>query len=143
MSQSQSLSLSLGSRQRIGDSDSTTFYERRVIVKGGSINTVALSALNDSEILRVWIPDSIIILNLHRPSDCFGIRKEYGSLKSIVFESNSLLTGIESEGFYKSSLQTILIPSNVEILGSKCFSYCKSLSSITFESNSRLTRIER
>jgi hypothetical protein len=35
-----------------------------------------------------------------------------------------------------------LIPHNVEILGSKCFSSCKSLSSITFESNSHLTRIE-
>jgi hypothetical protein len=35
-----------------------------------------------------------------------------------------------------------LIPRNVEILGSNCLSYCKSLSSITFESNSRLTRIE-
>jgi hypothetical protein len=35
-----------------------------------------------------------------------------------------------------------LIPRNVEILESKCFSNCRSLSSITFESNSRLTRIE-
>jgi hypothetical protein len=31
---------------------------------------------------------------------------------------------------------------NVEILGSKCFSYCYSLLSITFESNSQLKRIE-
>jgi hypothetical protein len=31
---------------------------------------------------------------------------------------------------------------NIEILGSNCFSFCKSLSSITFESNSCLTRIE-
>jgi hypothetical protein len=35
-----------------------------------------------------------------------------------------------------------LIPRNVEILGSKCFSNCESLSSITFESNSSLNRIE-
>jgi hypothetical protein len=35
-----------------------------------------------------------------------------------------------------------LIPRNVELLGSKCFSFCKSLSSITFESDSHLTRIE-
>jgi hypothetical protein len=35
-----------------------------------------------------------------------------------------------------------MIPNSVEILGSRCFSNCKSLSSITFESNSRLTRIE-
>jgi hypothetical protein len=30
-----------------------------------------------------------------------------------------------------------LIPRNVEIVGSKCFSKCKSLSSITFESHSQ------
>jgi hypothetical protein len=35
-----------------------------------------------------------------------------------------------------------LIPKNVEILGSSCFSYCKSLPPITFESNPLLTRIE-
>jgi hypothetical protein len=61
------------------------------------------------------------------------------SLSSVTFGSNSTLTRIESEAFYQSSLQSILIPSHVEILGSKCFSNCKSLSSITFESNSRLT----
>jgi hypothetical protein len=52
------------------------------------------------------------------------------------------LTRIESEAFSSSSLQSILIPNNVEILGLECFSYCGSLSSITFESNSHLTRIE-
>jgi hypothetical protein len=49
---------------------------------------------------------------------------------------------IESEAFSNSSLQSILIPRNVEIFGSQCFSNCESLSSVTFESNSRLTRIE-
>jgi hypothetical protein len=52
------------------------------------------------------------------------------------------LARIESEAFSSSSLQSISIPRNVEILGSGCFSYCESLSSITFESNSRLTQIE-
>jgi hypothetical protein len=33
-------------------------------------------------------------------------------------------------------------PNNVENVGSRCFSDCKSLSSITFESNSHFTRIE-
>jgi hypothetical protein len=61
---------------------------------------------------------------------------------SITFESNSHLTRIESEVFSFSSLQSILIPRNVEILGSERFSYCESLSSMTFESNSHLTRIE-
>jgi hypothetical protein len=52
------------------------------------------------------------------------------------------LIRIESEAFSFSSLQSIEIPRNVEILGSSCFSSCKSLSSISFESNSRLIRIE-
>jgi hypothetical protein len=52
------------------------------------------------------------------------------------------LIRIESSAFSFSSLQSIVIPRNVEILGSKRFSECKSLSSITFESNSHLTRIE-
>jgi hypothetical protein len=60
----------------------------------------------------------------------------------IVIESNSRLTRIESAVFYQPSLQSILIPSNVEIRGSSCFSDCESLLSITFESNSHLMRIE-
>jgi hypothetical protein len=52
------------------------------------------------------------------------------------------LTRIESVAFQNSSIQSIFIPRNVEILGSRCFSSCKSLSSIPFESNSYLTRIE-
>jgi hypothetical protein len=52
------------------------------------------------------------------------------------------LTRIDSEAFSFSSLQSISIPRNVEILGSRCFFNWTSLSSITFESNSHLTRIE-
>jgi hypothetical protein len=137
-----SLSLSLGSPQRTGDSDSTKFYERRVIVIGGSINTVTLCSLKNTEILRVWIPNSIMFLNWQWETREFGFGKEHGALKSIVFESNSRLTRIEPETFSDSSLQSMVIPNNVEILGWGCFSNCESLSSITFESNSRLIRIE-
>jgi hypothetical protein len=49
---------------------------------------------------------------------------------------------IESYAFSESSLQSIVIPSSVEILGSSCFRECKSLLSISFESNSQLKRIE-
>jgi hypothetical protein len=136
------VSLSLGSRHRIGDSYSTKLYERRVVVRGGSIKTITLSGLSNTKILRVWIPNSIIFLNWNRPTEWFGIRKGHELLQSIVFESNSHLIRIESEAFSPSSLQSILIPRNVEILGSKCFSSCNRLSSITFESNSHLTRIE-
>jgi hypothetical protein len=49
---------------------------------------------------------------------------------------------MESEAFSFSSLQSILIPRRVEILGPKCFSSCKFLSSMTFKVNAHLTRIE-
>jgi hypothetical protein len=63
-------------------------------------------------------------------------------ISSILFECNSHLRVIASEASSKSPLQSVLIPGNSEILGSQCFSDCKSFSSITFESNSRLTDIE-
>jgi hypothetical protein len=39
------------------------------------------------------------------------------SVSSISFESNSQLTRIESDAFSDSSLQSIIIPSTVQILG--------------------------
>jgi hypothetical protein len=53
--------------------------------------------------------------------------KDLWPLRFILFESNSRLTRIESEVFPDSSLQLILISRSVEILGSECFSECKSL----------------
>jgi hypothetical protein len=41
-----------------------------------------------------------------------------------------------------TSVKSIQIPKSVEILGSGCFSNCKSFSEIIFESNCSLTRIE-
>jgi serine/threonine protein kinase len=52
------------------------------------------------------------------------------------------LTRIESEAFSYSSLQSISIPSKVEIVGSRCFAGCRSLSSISFQFPSQLKRIE-
>jgi hypothetical protein len=37
---------------------------------------------------------------------------------------------------------SVMIPRDIEIVGSSCFSSSESLESISFESNSRLTRIE-
>jgi hypothetical protein len=52
------------------------------------------------------------------------------------------LQRIEESAFAESDLQTIEIPSSVEVVCKSCFSRCKSLASVTFESNSKLQRIE-
>jgi hypothetical protein len=75
-------------------------------------------------------------------SSCFSSFSSCQSFSSIIFESDSRLTRIESKAFSYSSLQSIVIPRNVELLCSSRFSSCKSLSSVTFESDSRLKRIE-
>jgi hypothetical protein len=74
------------------------------------------------------------------------------TLSSISIESGNDIFVIENDilidifhhklirNFSKSS--EIEIGRNIEILGSGCFSFHKSLSSITFKSNSHLTRIE-
>jgi predicted transcriptional regulator len=49
---------------------------------------------------------------------------------------------IRSKAFSNSSLPSIVIPQTVEIIGSVCFSDCKSLSSVSIESGSLLRRIE-
>jgi hypothetical protein len=78
-----------------------------LLCKDGSIEMITLSGLSVFRILRFRLPNLIAFL------------KEYQGLVLIVFESNSRLTRIESKAF--SSLQSILIPSSEEILGSECF----------------------
>jgi uncharacterized protein YuzB (UPF0349 family) len=103
------------------------------------LTRIESEAFYGSSLQSILIPRNVEIVE----SKCFS---NCSSLSSITFESNSRLTRIESFAFSSSSssssLQSILIPRNLKILESKCFSHCYSLSSITFESNSRLTRIE-
>jgi hypothetical protein len=63
--------------------------------------------------------------------------------KSFVIEHEFLIDIIHHKLIRNLSRSSnVEIPSNIEILGSSCFSCCKSLSSISFESNSQLTQIE-
>jgi hypothetical protein len=74
------------------------------------------------------------------------------SLSSISIESGNEYFVVENDFLIDvihhklirnfSDSSNIEITSDIEILGSSCFSRCESLSSISFESNSQLTRIE-
>jgi hypothetical protein len=72
----------------------------------------------------------------------FSVNHVYDSkLQSISFESESRLRRIEESCFQFCSLQSICIPSSVEILGKSCVSE-SSLHSVSFVSGSRLLQIE-
>jgi hypothetical protein len=109
--------------------------QRRIVVEKGKFKSPSINSVVYSNPGRVWFDGSIPILP-HR------LFRTSPRLSSVSFESNSRLLRIGSEAFSESSLRSILIPRNVEILCSDCFSSCKSLFSVSFESDSRLTRIE-
>jgi hypothetical protein len=108
---------------------------RQKIVTKGCEETVLILSAQESRFPLVWIPWSIREFR----AECFEGCK---AIQSFSFELCSGLIRIESSAFSFSSLKSIEIPRNVEIVGSSCFYKCGSLSSISFESNSRLTRIE-
>jgi hypothetical protein len=62
--------------------------------------------------------------------------------ESITFEGESRLKQIEESCFTCSSLKSICIPRDVEILDKSRFLMCWQLESITFENESQLRRIE-
>jgi hypothetical protein len=110
------------------------FFGRRVFVREGCWEYPIRAGHTESQVIRGWIPG----LNALEWSLGFVAK----SVCIISFELESRLTRIESSAFSRSSLQSIIIHRNVEILCSECFLYCKSLSSISFESESRLNRID-
>lgn len=63
-----------------------------------------------------------------------------GSLTSITLPST--LKYISSNAFRSLSLESIVIPANVERIGEYAFYYCNSLSSVTFEENCKVEVIE-
>jgi hypothetical protein len=109
-------------------------YYRRIAVRDGFIEGLTRCKEESASISQAWVPDSIVMVTA-------GWHQKHLQFRWLIFESNSRLIRIESRAF-SGSLESIVIPSNVEILSSSCFSGCKSLTSISFESNSRLTRIE-
>jgi hypothetical protein len=69
---------------------------------------------------------------------CFCSQKH---LSGLSFETDSRLRRIGECAFFSSSLNSIVIPSSVEIIGNFCFDSCDNLSVVKFESNSRLSEI--
>jgi hypothetical protein len=98
-------------------------YMRRIVVENGSTRYILILDSKNRGSRRVLIPGSITVL---AADYLYQIRET----EIITFESQTRLTRIESEAFSSSSFESIEIPRNVEILGSSCFSQCKSLSSI-------------
>jgi hypothetical protein len=63
-------------------------------------------------------------------------------LEFIVFEANSALREIVPGLFMDGSLQTICVPSSVQVLGHRAFRNCRSLATVLFEMHSQLRSIE-
>jgi hypothetical protein len=115
-------------RPKISDSDLTAFSQGRVVVEVGSIETVARSTLNKTEILCVWIPDSAVILNCGRPAGRQGMGKNTGDSSRLYLNQIHTWHELSRKHFLIHHFNQSSFQSNVEILGSKCFSSCNSFS---------------
>jgi predicted transcriptional regulator len=108
------------------------------------LKRIESSAFSFSSFQSIEIPQNVQFID--------GSAFENTELKSISIEIGNDIFHMEHEflidivhhklirNFSVSS--KIEIPRTIQVLGSSCFSYCKSISSISFESNSGLKRIE-
>jgi hypothetical protein len=105
-------------------------------VRDGSIEelTEMSAELRDENAVRVWIPDSISILK-------YKSFHHFDRFLAISFESNSRLIRIESFAFAYSSLESIVIPRNVQFIDGSAFIHV-SISSISIESGNELFVVE-
>jgi hypothetical protein len=94
------------------------------------IESRIVRCLNRSD--QIHIPQNMEILE---KSSFSGLE-----IKEVTFEQDLKLIG--EFCFSLSHLQSICIPSSVEILCKSCFEDCKNISIIKFESNSHLTQID-
>jgi hypothetical protein len=84
---------------------------------------------------RAWIPKTVD--QLHQ--SCF---EDITSLRDVVFEPESRLRCIPTEGFSNTMTCTFVIPKTVETLSTCCFSRCSRLDTVFFSPGSDLQRIE-
>ncbi|KAK8835820.1 hypothetical protein M9Y10_040368 [Tritrichomonas musculus] len=78
------------------------------------------------------------ILNFRR----FLFHPTCGFLERIEFEKNSQLRTIEEEVFFRSSLESIAIPSHIKQICRNAFVKCYDLGRVEFEPNSELQKID-
>lgn len=93
---------------------------------------------------EIIIPSSVTKIDIAAFKTCT-------SLKTVIFENNSLLKSIEGKyndkaylGVFSdcTALTSIRIPANVESIGATAFKGCAALKSVSFEKGSKLSFIE-
>jgi hypothetical protein len=118
---------------------SSISFESNSILKRIESKAFSFSSLQSIEIPRsvqfidgsAFADVKLDSISIEAGNDIFHVEHEF------------LLDLVHHKGIRHFSVSShIEIPRTIEILGSSCFSYCKSLSSISFESNSVLKRIE-
>jgi hypothetical protein len=68
---------------------------------------------------------------------------EISSCGELRFQGSPNITEIGTSAFCRDmSLKSVCIPSSVEVIGQRCFSYCHLISTLIFETRSKLVRIE-
>ncbi|KAK8896916.1 hypothetical protein M9Y10_014842 [Tritrichomonas musculus] len=64
-------------------------------------------------------------------------------IKTVVFPQDSALETIGKRSFYRSSLESIIIPSHVTRIKKMAFAECRKLAKVSFQKDSELQRIDK
>jgi hypothetical protein len=108
------------------------------------LKRIESEAFCESSLQSIVIPRSVSFIEGSAFSNLKGFSLSLESETSAFSVDGDFLFNLSKSTLicYFGSKSSIVIPQNVEIIGSKCFSRHCSLSSISFESNSQLRNIE-
>lgn len=116
------------------------FYESVIkdVYLNEGLQTIGESAFkNCDNITSIHIPQSVTTIGNNAFYDC-------NALKSVTFTENCKLSTLNTQVFYRTPIESIQIPANVETISTGDYSpfyFCTSLKTVTFEENSKLTSI--
>lgn len=106
----------------IGNFAFSSLENIKEVVLPNSLESIGLSAfLGCLSLSSITLPNSLTTIETSAFAGCV-------SLSSITFPS-SLIT-IDKSAFHGSGLETLVIPDNIQSIGSQAFAYCKNLTSV-------------
>eukprot|EP00041_Stephanoeca_diplocostata_P032933 m.1073659 g.1073659 ORF g.1073659 m.1073659 type:complete len:439 (+) comp24235_c0_seq13:427-1743(+) len=97
---------------------------------GGVLHTIGARAFFCSQLQRVAVPDSVVVIE----NSAFSMTP----LRQVRFAKRSRLHEIHQSVFYHTSITDVEIPANVQSIGLAAFEQCTALARVTFAKGSRL-----
>jgi hypothetical protein len=98
-----------------------------------------LTDIHGTSLIRYFGDGADIVVGRHVEQVSAGCFAECSSISQVRFESVCQISVLNEAVFYRSSLQSILIPCSITTRGQDCFAQCQTLSTVAFESGCQVS----